>query len=151
MGGTERDGQGGRTPVGIIQHAAIAPLDATLLAVAGGILLAWWLPLPLWSLPCALVLLAHRLTRYPAIALLAALWTLSPWQFTAPLPAAVDCRATFYIADFPTRGYPVGSRFVLVTRQAGDCPLKHGRAVRMASCTFCGQRASALAGSVLTM
>lgn len=128
MGGTEQDGQGGRPSAGIMtgRRVAIAPLDATLLAVAGGILLAWWLPLPLWSLPCALVLLAHRLTRYPAIALLAALWTLSPWQFTAPLPAAVDCRATFYIADFPTRGYPVGSRFVLVTQQAGDCPLKPG-------------------------
>lgn len=128
MGGTEQDGQGGRPSAGIMtgQRAAVAPLDATLLAVAGGILFAWWLPLPLWSLPCALVLLAHRLTRYPAIALLAALWTLSPWQFTAPLPAAVDCRATFYIADFPTRGYPVGSRFVLVTRQAGDCPLEPG-------------------------
>ena len=128
MGGTERDGQGGHPSAGIMtgRRVVIAPLDATLLAVAGGILLAWWLPLPQWSLPCVLVLLAHRLTRYPAIALLAALWTLSPWQFTAPLPAAVDCRATFYIADFPTRGYPVGSRFVLVTRQAGDCPLKHG-------------------------
>ena len=68
MGGTERDGQGSRPSAGIIQHAASTPLDATLLAVAGGILLAWWLPLPLWSLPCALVLLAHRLTRYPAIA-----------------------------------------------------------------------------------
>ena len=135
MGGTERDGQGGRPPAGIIiQHAAVAPLDATLLAVAGGILLAWWLLLPLWSLPCALVLLAHRLTRYPAIALLAALWTLSPWQFTAPLPAAVDCRATFYIADFPTRGYPVGSRFVLVTRQAGDCPLEPGAPTVSAKC-----------------
>ena len=54
MGGTERDGQGSRPSAGIIQHAASTPLDATLLAVAGGILLAWWLPLPLWSLPCAL-------------------------------------------------------------------------------------------------
>ena len=56
MGGTEQDGQGGRPSAGIMtgQRAAVAPLDATLLAVAGGILFAWWLPLPLWSLPCAL-------------------------------------------------------------------------------------------------
>ena len=55
MGSTAWGGQGGRPSAGIMteRHVAIAPLDATLLAVAGGILLAWWLPLPLWSLPCA--------------------------------------------------------------------------------------------------
>jgi len=38
MGGTEQDGQGGRPSAGIMtgQRAAVAPLDATLLGVAGG-------------------------------------------------------------------------------------------------------------------
>ena len=135
MGGTGRDGQGGHTADGSSgRRTALPPLDATLLAVVVGILLARHLPLSLWCLPCALVLLGHRLTRFPAIAVLAALWTLSPWQFTAPLPAAADCRADFYIADFPTRGYPVGSRFVMATLDVGDCPLARGD--RLAAADF---------------
>ena len=59
---------------------APAPLDLTLLAVAGGIALAWQGAPPLWLLPLALLLLYPRLTRYPAIALLAALWMHSPLQ-----------------------------------------------------------------------
>ena len=64
MGGTEQDGQGGRPSAGIMtgQRAAVAPLDATLLAVAGGILFAWWLPLPL-CLSMRSPSLRHALTQ----------------------------------------------------------------------------------------
>ena len=105
---------------------APAPLDLTLLAVAGGIALAWQGAPPLWLLPLALLLLYPRLTRYPAIALLAALWMHSPWQHTAPITAESRCIATLRLDDFPARGYPVGSRFTAVITAPGDCPLATG-------------------------
>ena len=105
---------------------APAPLDLTLLAVAGGIALAWQGAPPLWLLPLALLLLYPRLTRYPAIALLAALWMHSPWQYTAPIAVESRCNATLRLDDFPARGYPVGSRFTAVITAPGDCPLATG-------------------------
>ena len=105
---------------------APAPLDLTLLAVAGGIALAWQGAPPLWLLPLALLLLYPRLTRYPAIALLAALWMHSPWQHTAPIAVESRCVATLRLDDFPARGYPVGSRFTAVITASGDCPLATG-------------------------
>ena len=97
---------------------APAPLDLTLLAVAGGIALAWQGAPPLWLLP--------RLTRYPALALLAALWMHSPWQYTAPIAVESRCVAILRVGDFPARGYPVGSRFTAVITAPGDCPLATG-------------------------
>ena len=105
---------------------APAPLDLTLLAVAGGIALAWQGAPSLWLLPLALLLLYPRLTRYPAIALLAALWMHSPWQYTAPITAESRCVAILRVDDFPARGYPVGSRFTAVITASGDCPLATG-------------------------
>ena len=105
---------------------APAPLDLTLLAVAGGIALAWQGAPSLWLLPLALLLLYPRLTRYPALALLAALWTHSPWQYTAPITAESRCVAILRVDDFPARGYPVGSRFTAVITAPGDCPLATG-------------------------
>ena len=111
---------------------APAPLDLTLLAVAGGIALAWQGAPPLWLLPLALLLLYPRLTRYPAIALLAALWMHSPWQHTAPIAVESRCIATLRLDDFPARGYPVGSRFTAVITAPGDCPLAPGDRVSVA-------------------
>ena len=113
----------------------IVPLDAVLLAVAGGVVCADWLPLPWWwlLLPAA-ALLGWRRTRYVGVFLSAALWAVSPWQFTVPLAAAADCQASFVVADFPVRAYPLGSRFVLVTLDAGDCPLARGD--RLAAADF---------------
>ena len=103
-----------------------SPLDLTLLAVAAGIALAWQSAPPLWLLPLALILLYPRVSRYPAIALLAAFWTHSPWQYTAPLTVDTRCTATLRVDDFPARGYPVGSRFTAVITAPGDCPLATG-------------------------
>ena len=103
-----------------------SPLDLTLLAVAAGIALAWQSAPPLWLLPLALILLYPRVSRYPAIALLAAFWTHSPWQYTAPLTVDTRCTATLRVDDFPARGYPVGSRFAAVITAPGDCPLATG-------------------------
>mgnify|MGYP002754213124 CR=1 FL=1 len=111
---------------------APAPLDLTLLAVAGGIALAWQGAPPLWLLPLALLLLYPRLTRYPALALLAALWMHSPWQYSAPITADTRCTATLRVDDFPARGYPVGSRFTAVITAPGDCPLAPGDRVSVA-------------------
>ncbi len=103
-----------------------SPLDLTLLAVAAGIALAGQSVPPLWLLPLALILLYPRVSRYPAIALLAAFWTHSPWQYTAPLTVDTRCTATLRVDDFPARGYPVGSRFTAVITAPGDCPLATG-------------------------
>lgn len=103
-----------------------SPLDLTLLAVAAGIALTWQSAPPLWLLPLALILLYPRVSRYPAIALLAAFWTHSPWQYTAPLTVDTHCTATLRVDDFPARGYPVGSRFTAVITAPGDCPLATG-------------------------
>jgi len=103
-----------------------SPLDLTLLAVAAGIALAWQSAPPLWLLPLALILLYPRVSRYPAIALLAAFWTHSPWQYTAPLTVDTRCTATLRVDDFPARGYPVGSRFTAVITAPGDCLLATG-------------------------
>ena len=103
-----------------------SPLDLTLLAVAAGIALAWQSAPPLWLLPLALILLYPRVSRYPAIALLAAFWTHSPWQYTAPLTVDTRCTAALRVDDFPARGYPVGSRFTAVITAPGDCPLATG-------------------------
>ena len=111
---------------------APAPLDLTLLAVVAGIDLAWYSAPPLALLPLALVLLYPRASRYPAIALLAAFWTHSPWQYTAPLTTDTRCTATLRVDDFPARGYPVGSRFTAVITAPGDCPLAPGDRVSVA-------------------
>ena len=103
-----------------------SPLDLPLLAVAAGIALAWQSAPPLWLLPLALILLYPRVSRYPAIALLAAFWTHSPWQYTAPLTVDTRCTATLRVDDFPARGYPVGSRFTAVITAPGDCLLATG-------------------------
>ena len=104
----------------------LTPLDRTLLAVTAGIACAWQVAPPLWLLPLALVLLWPRTSRYLAIALLAALWMHSPWQFTAPVAVDTRCAATLRVADFPLRNYPVGSRFPAVITAPGDCPLATG-------------------------
>lgn len=102
------------------------PLDRTLLAVTAGIACAWQFAPPLWLLPLALLLLWPRISRYLAIALLAALWMHSPWQFTAPVAVDTRCAATLRVADFPLRNYPVGRRFPAVITAPGDCPLATG-------------------------
>ena len=112
----------------------IAPLDASLLASAAGVVFAWWLPLSLWWWLLAPALLYCRRTRYAGVFLFATLWTASPWQFTAPLAEAVDCHASFVVVDFPVRGYPVGNRFAVETLDAGDCPLERGD--RLAAADF---------------
>ena len=104
----------------------LTPLDRTLLAVTAGIACAWQAAPPLWLLPLALLLLWPRISRYLAIALLAALWMHSPWQFTAPVAVDTRCAATLRVADFPLRNYPVGSRFPAVITAPGDCPLATG-------------------------
>ena len=104
----------------------LTPLDRTLLAVTAGIACAWQFAPPLWLLPLALLLLWPRISRYLAIALLAALWMHSPWQFTAPVAVDTRCAATLRVADFPLRNYPVGSRFPAVITAPGDCPLATG-------------------------
>ena len=104
----------------------LTPLDRTLLAVAAGIACAWQVAPPLWLLPLALLLLWPRTSRYLAIALLAALWTHSPWQYTAPVAVDTRCAATLRVADFPLRNYPVGSRFTATITAPGDCPLTTG-------------------------
>ena len=112
----------------------IAPLDASLLASAAGVVFAWWLPLSLWWWLLAPALLYCRRTRYAGVFLFATLWTASPWQFTAPVAEAVDCHASFVVVDFPVRGYPVGNRFAVETLDAGDCPLERGD--RLAAADF---------------
>ena len=104
----------------------LTPLDRTLLAVTAGIACAWQFAPPLWLLPLALLLLWPRISRYLAIALLAALWMHSPWQFTAPVAVDTRCAATLRVADFPLRNYPVGSRFTATIIAPGDCPLATG-------------------------
>ena len=110
----------------------LTPLDRTLLAVTAGIACAWQAAPPLWLLPLALLLLWPRISRYLAIALLAALWMHSPWQHTAPIAAESRCVATLRVDDFPARGYPVGSRFTAVITTPGDCPLVPGDRVNVA-------------------
>ena len=110
----------------------LTPLDRTLLAVVAGIAFAWQFALPLWLLPLALALLYPRATRYLALALLAAWWTHSPWQYTAPIALEARCHATLRIADFPMRNYPVGSRFPAVITAPGDCPLAAGDRISVA-------------------
>lgn len=111
-----------------------APIDVVLLAVAGGIVFARLSPLSLWWWVPALVLSGYRQTRYLGVFFFAALWSASPWQFTMPLVETVDCRASLVVADFPTRGYPIGSRFIVATLDAGDCPLARGE--RLAAADF---------------
>lgn len=82
--------------------------------------LAW---APYLFLPACL-LFYYRRSRYLSLTLLTALWTLSPWQYTAPLTDEQHCHATLRVDNFPTPATPTGSRFIARIADQEDCPLK---------------------------